>query len=225
MIAGKKDLLRIVSDIFPRSRRIDMKKYVVRLEAQERERLRQLVHSGKAAAYRIRHANVLLAVDESEQGPKLKDREAGRAFGVSVRSIESMRQRFVEQGLEAALERKKQIRRSVQNLFDGEKEAKLIAIACGPKPPGRTRWTLELLADRVVALKIVDHCSPQTVMRTLKKTSLNHGNNRCGAFRPSVTPSLSARWRTSWRSTSGRTTPSVRLSASTRKASSWSARA
>ena len=148
-----------------------MKKYIVRLEAEERLRLEQLVSVGKAAAYRIRHANILLAVDESEAGAKMKDVEAARAFGVGVRSIESLRKRLVEEGLEAALERKKQVRPSIEKMFDGEKEAKLIAIACGPKPAGRRRWTLELLAERVVALKIVERCSRQTVMRTLQKTS------------------------------------------------------
>jgi hypothetical protein len=87
-----------------------------------------------------------------------------------VRSIESLRKRFVEEGLGAALERKKQARPSIEHMFDGEKEAKLIAMACGAKPEGRVRWTLELLAEKVVALKIVEHCSPQTIMRTLKKT-------------------------------------------------------
>ena len=148
-----------------------MKKYAVRLDAAERSRLEQLVRVGKGAAYRIRHANILLAVDESPAGPKMTDVEAARAFGVSVRSIELLRQRLVEEGLDAALERKKQARPSVERMFDGEKEARLIAIACGPKPEGRARWTLELLAEKVVALKIVEHCSPQTVMRTLKKTS------------------------------------------------------
>ena len=148
-----------------------MKKYIVRLEAEERLRLEQLVSVGKAAAYRIRHANILLAVDESEGGAKMKDVEAARAFGVGVRSIELLRRRLVEEGLEAALDRKKQVRPSIEKMFDGEKEAKLIAIACGPKPAGRTRWTLELLAERVVRLKIVEHCSRQTVMRTLQKTS------------------------------------------------------
>lgn len=147
-----------------------MKKYLVRLEAEERGQLEQLVRVGKAAAYRIRHANILLAVDESEAGPKLKDAQAAEAFGVAVRSIESLRKRFVEEGLDATLERKKQVRPSVERMFDGEKEAKLIAIACGPKPEGRARWTLELLAEKVVALKIVDCCSAQTIMRTLKKT-------------------------------------------------------
>lgn len=148
-----------------------MKRYVVRLEAEERARLEQLVRSGKAAALRIRHANILLAVDESAGSAKLKDTEAASAFGVSVRSIESLRKRFVEDGLDAALARKKQVRPSVESMFDGEKEARLIAIACGPKPAGRARWTLELLADRVVSLQIVERCSPQTILRTLQKTS------------------------------------------------------
>lgn len=148
-----------------------MKKYIVRLEAEERAGLEQLVGKGKGSAFRIRHANLLLAVDESEGSAKLKDTEAASAFGVAVRSIESLRKRFVEEGLEAALNRKKQVRPSVTSMFDGEKEARLIAVACGPKPAGRKRWTLELLADRMVSLKIVEHCSPQTIMRTLQKTS------------------------------------------------------
>jgi transposase len=200
-----------------------MKKYIVRLEAEERERLEGLVGTGRAAAYKIRHANILLAVNESERGggAKLTDEDAARAFGVSVRSIEYLRQRFVEEGLDAALDRKKQLQPSVCRMFDGEKEARLIAVACGPKPPGRKRWTLELLADRAVTLKIVEHCSPQTVMRLLKKTRSSPGKSRCGAFRPSVTPSSSVRWKTCWRSTDGGTIRSVRWSASTRRASNW----
>jgi hypothetical protein len=146
------------------------KKYTVRLDAGERVRLEKLVRVGKGAAYRIRHANVLLAVDESDAGAKMSDAETARALGVCVRSIESLRKRLVEEGLDAALERKKPVRPPIEKMFDGEKEAKLIALACGAKPDGRARWTLELLAERVVALKIVERCSPQTVMRVLKKT-------------------------------------------------------
>jgi len=146
-----------------------MKKYIVRLEAEERSQLEQMVRTGKRAAYVIRHANILLAVDESEGGKKMTDEQASRAYGVCVRSIEQLRRRLVEEGLEAALGRKKQTSPSVERLFDGEKEAKLIAIACGPKPEGRARWTLELLADRVVKLKIVPACSAKTVGRVLKK--------------------------------------------------------
>lgn len=147
------------------------KKYVVALEADERRRLEQIVRAGKASALRIRHANLLLAVDESQAGPRLTDAQAARAFGVAVRSVESLRKRLVEEGLDAALERRRQARPSVERMFDGEKEARLIAVACGSKPEGRARWTLELLADRMVVLKVVERCSPQTVMRVLKKTS------------------------------------------------------
>ncbi len=148
-----------------------MKKYVIRLEAEERERLERLVGTGKAAAYKIRHANILLAVDESKLGAKLTDKQVARSLGIAVRAIENLRQRFVEEGLDACLERKKQVRPSVERMFDGEKEAKLIAVACGPAPEGKARWTLELLADRVVRLKIVERCSTETVRRTLQKTS------------------------------------------------------
>ena len=112
------------------------RKYIVRLDAKERCRLEQFVGTGKAAAYRIRHANILLAVDESDAGAKMKDADAARAFNVSVRSIESLRKQLVEEGLDAALDRKKQVRPSVEKIFDGEKEARLIALACGPKPAG-----------------------------------------------------------------------------------------
>lgn len=148
-----------------------MKKYIVRLDAEERSRLEQLVGVGKNAAYRVRHANILLAVDESDAGAKMKDVDAARTFHVAVRTVESLRKRLVEEGMNAALDRKKQAAPSVEKMFDGEKEAKLIAIACGAKPQGRACWTLELLAQRVVALKIVESCSPQTVMRVLKKTN------------------------------------------------------
>jgi transposase len=146
-----------------------MKKWMVRLEAEERVRLEQLVRSGKTAAYKIRHANVLVAVDEADRGRGLKDEEVARTLGIGVRAIESFRRRFVEQGLEACLARTKQERPSIKPIFDGEKEAKLIAVACGPSPKDRVRWTLELLADRVVELRIVEGCSPSTIQRVLKK--------------------------------------------------------
>lgn len=146
-----------------------MKKWIVRLEAEERNRLEQLVRTGKAAAYRIRHANVLLAVDESDFGPGLPDEQVAHTLGIAVRSIETLRRRLVEEGLEACLARKKQETSRVEPIFDGEKEAKLIAVACGPAPKDRARWTLELLADRVVQLRIVESCSPATIQRMLKK--------------------------------------------------------
>ena len=148
-----------------------MKRWIVRLEAEERQRLEQLVQTGKAAGYKIRHANMLLAVDEAADGRGGTDAEVAKTLGVTTRSIEMLRRRFVEQGLEACLARARQERPSVEPLFDGKKEAQLIALACGPAPQGRKRWTMALLADRVVALRIVEHCSDETVRRVLKKTS------------------------------------------------------
>jgi len=148
-----------------------MNKWVVRLEAEERSGLEQLVRKGKAAAYKIRHAHVLLAVDESDAGAGLPDEQVARTLGIAVRSIESLRRRWVEEGMDLAIGGKKRERPSIEPMFDGRNEAKLIAVACGPKPKGRARWTLQLLAERVVELKIVEHCSRETVRRTLKKTS------------------------------------------------------
>lgn len=147
-----------------------MKKWIVSLPSEERDRLERIVRVGTAAAYKIRHANLLLAVDESPCGARFTDADAARALGISVRTIESLRERYVEEGLEAALGRKKRERPSVTPMFDGKKEARLTAIACGKAPNGRSSWTLKLLAERVVELKIVERCSPDTVRRTLQKT-------------------------------------------------------
>jgi hypothetical protein len=146
------------------------KKYVVRLEPSELERLRAVVKAGKAEAYKIRHANILLAVDEGPEGPALTDAQAAKTLSVSVGTIEQLRCKFVEQGLEVCLNRKKQVRPSVEPTFDGEKEARLIALACSKAPDGRERWSLRLLADRAVDLKIVDSTSHETVRRVLSKT-------------------------------------------------------
>lgn len=146
------------------------KKYVVRLDGAERERLRALVKAGRAAAYKVRHAHILLAVDEGPGGPALTDERAAAALSVSVGTIEQLRRRLVEQGLGACLERKKQDRPSVEPKFDGEKEARLIALACSKAPDGRENWSLRLLADRAVELKIVDSASHETVRRVLSKT-------------------------------------------------------
>lgn len=146
-----------------------MKRWIVRLEGEERYRLQRLVRVGKAAAYKIRHANVLLAVDESDEGPGLRDWEVAQTLGVTTRSIEHLRKRFVEEGLEACLERKKRTGSSLLRKLDGKKEARLVAMACSAPPPGRQRWSLRLLADRLVVLNVVDSISHETVRQTLKK--------------------------------------------------------
>jgi transposase len=145
------------------------KKYIVRLRSEERETLEFLVTKGKTQAYRIKHANILLAVDAD--GPDWSDEQAAEAFGCHVNTVSNLRQRFVEEGLEAAVERKQQKSPSRERILDGQKEARLIALACSTPPAERSKWTLQLLADKLVALKIVDSISDQTVRRTLKKTN------------------------------------------------------
>jgi transposase len=145
------------------------KKYVVRLAPEERDELQGLVRRGKTQAYRIKHANILLAADAD--GPNWTDEQVAEAFGCHARTASNVRQRFVEQGLAAALERKKQDAPSRQRILDGEKEARLVALACSAPPDGRAKWTLQLLADALVTLEVVEAISDQTVRRTLKKTS------------------------------------------------------
>lgn len=147
------------------------KKYIVRLTNEERSELKNLVKTGTTQAYRIKHANILLAVDADGSG--WADEETAAAYGCDRNTVTNARQRFVEQGLEAAMGRKKQEAPSREPLLDGDKEARLIAVACSAPPEGRARWTLQLLADKLVALKVVDSISDQTVRRTLKKMSLN----------------------------------------------------
>ncbi len=147
------------------------KYYIVRLTDKEREYLEALVKKGRTAAYKIRHAHVLLAVDAD--GPGWIDEKAAEAYGCHASTVAQIRQRFVERGLEGALNRKKQERPSRKRKLDGEGEAVLIAQACSPPPEGRSRWSLKLLADRLVELNVVDSISPQTVMETRKKMNVS----------------------------------------------------
>ena len=145
------------------------KHYVVRLDAAERQRLEQLVKVGKVAGYKIRHANMLLMSDAD--GPAaMTDEQISPALGVSVGQMEHLGKRFVEDGLDACLQRKPQQRPSIDPMFDGEREAKLIALACGRAPDGYGKWSLRLLADRAVELRIVESTSHETVRRVLQKT-------------------------------------------------------
>ena len=144
------------------------KKYIVRLTEQEREQLEAVIRKGTSAAYTITHAHILLKADAD--GAAWSDEAIAGAFSVHTRTVAGIRERFVEQGLEAALTRKKQERPSHQPLFDGEAEAHLIALRCAAPPAGHARWTVRLLADKVVELDIVASASHETVRRTLKKT-------------------------------------------------------
>jgi transposase len=148
-----------------------MKKYRVTLTAEERQGLHDLIAAGKAAAQKLAHARILLKADASDGRPAWPDHRIAEALEVGVATVERVRQRFVEQGLGAALVRKPQDRPSRERKLDGRAEARLIALACSPPPDGRAVWTMKLLADRLVELEVVDSISDETVRRTLQKTS------------------------------------------------------
>ena len=141
------------------------KRYIVRLTAEEREELHKMVSTGKAPAYQIRHAHILLKVDAN--GPNWTDEAVADTFGCHRNTVAHIRQRFVEHGLEAALERRK--RTYPPRLVDGKLEAQIIALRCSSPPAGRARWTLRLLADKLVELEIVPSISHETVRQVLKK--------------------------------------------------------
>jgi transposase len=150
------------------------KKYIVTLTEEERQRLQEMLSRGKAAARKLTHARILLKADAPPGGPGWDDERIAEGLEVGRATVERVRKEFVEEGLEAALERRKP-RRLYQRKLDGEGEAHLVALACQKPPDGRRRWTLQLLADRMVELEYVDQISYQTVRRTLKKTNSSLG--------------------------------------------------
>ena len=150
-----------------------VKKYVVRLTVEERQHLDNLIHTGKRSAQQATKARILLKADISDAGEGWSDSQIVEALDTSLATVCRTRQQFVEEGLEAVLTRKQRATSSRPCIFDGEKEAKLIALACSEPPPGRVRWTLRLLEEKVVELHIVDRASDNTIGRTLKKTFLS----------------------------------------------------
>ena len=149
---------------------IAVKKYVVRLSAEERAELAALIRKGKGAARRLLKARMLLKADVSEAGEGWSDSEIIAALDTNASMIYRVRKQLVEEGFAAVLSRKQRAMPAVPRIFDGEKEAKLIALACSKPPKGRARWTLRLLENKVVELGIVDRASDSTIGRTLKKT-------------------------------------------------------
>jgi hypothetical protein len=156
-----------------------MVKYIVRLNTEERTQLLALVNTGRAAAATLLHARILLKADVSEGSRRWTDAAIAEALDTSEATVHRVRQAWVEQGLEAALSRKRPTGRQYRKL-DGAQEAQLIAVACSAPPAGRVRWTLTLLADKLVALDIVDSISPECIRTTLKKTSSNRGSKSNG---------------------------------------------
>ena len=146
------------------------KKYIVALTDQERQQLEQLTRKGKAAAYKINYARILLLADIHSKQEGWSDQAISDALNVSRSTIERVRKRLVEEGLESALSR--QVQKNYKpRCLDGEQEAHLIALTCSPPPTGQGHWTLRMLADRMVELGYVESISHETVRQTLKKMS------------------------------------------------------
>jgi transposase len=150
------------------------KKYVVTLTAEERRTLRNMITVGKGSARKLMHARILLKAERRKRSPDWEDTRIAAALEVAVSTVERVRKQLVEEGLEAALERRKPQREYPRKL-GGTEEAHLIALACSTPPEGHARWTLRLLADRMVRLEHVDSVSHETVRRVLKKTNSSRG--------------------------------------------------
>jgi hypothetical protein len=151
------------------------KKYIVTLTPEERDHLTGLVSAGKRSARTVTRARVLLLADAAEGGPAWEDARIAGALGCGHRTVERVRQRFVEHGPDAALHHQPQCRPSAAPKLDGAAEARLIAVACSAPPEGRAAWSLRLLAGRLVELQVVEAVSRETVRRVLKKTSSSRG--------------------------------------------------
>jgi transposase len=160
-------------------RRTLLHKYVVRLAPEERAQLLALVNAGRAAAVRLLHSRILLKADVEAGGRGWTDAEIADALDTSASTVHRVRQAFVEQGLEAALSRQRPTGQQYRKL-DGAQEAQLLAVACSAPPEGRVRWTLRLLADKLVELAIVSTISTECVRTTLKKMRSNHGSRSHG---------------------------------------------
>jgi hypothetical protein len=148
-----------------------VKRYVVRLSYEERDQLEALIRKGKSPAQRLLKARILLKADVSQAGDGWSDSRIVAALETSASMVYRVRKQLVEEGLEAVLSRKQRATPAVAPIFDGEKEAKLIALACSKPPKGRARWTLRLLERKVVELHIVERASDSTIGRVLKKHS------------------------------------------------------
>jgi transposase len=152
-----------------------VKKHSIQLSQEQRLALQRLVSTGTAPARKLQHAHILLKADSSEQGPNWSDQQIQEAFEVGLATIWRVRQRFLSEGLDGALNRRPQPERPQQRRLDGEQEAHLIALACGATAEGEGQWSLRLLAQRMVKLGYVDQVSADTVRRTLKKINSSRG--------------------------------------------------
>ena len=196
-----------------------MEKFQVTLSAEERQALDRMVSSGKAAARKLVHARILLLADEGPGGPRCSDEEIVDTLNVGLSTLLRVRRRFVTEGLESAIHPRPRPPRPDKVKIQGEVEQHLIRLACSDPPTGRCCWTLQLLADRLIALGCFPNVSRETVRQALKKTTSNLGSSGRGAFPPRPTPTSSGTWRTCLRCTNSPTTPRIRWFVWTRPAS------
>ena len=199
-----------------------VKKYVVRLSGEEREQLETLIRKGKGPAQRLLKSRILLKADVSEGGDGWSDGRIIEALETGASMVYRVRKQLVEEGLEAVLSRKQRTMPAIARIFDGEKEAKLIALACSEPPKGRARWSLRLLENKVVELNIVDRASDSTIGRALKKTLSSPIDDSNGSSRRRPTARSWPRWKTCWPSTHDHTILITRWFAWTRHQSNSS---
>ena len=172
-----------------------MDKYRVTLTAAERAELEQLVSTGKAAARKLTHARILLLADDS-RGEERPDEQIVAALGTSLRTVSRVRRQLVTEGVDVALGRRRQPPRPDKIKIKGDVEQRLIELACSDPPRGRCHWTVQLLADELVVLGLIDRIGTETVRLALKKTTSSRGSSRPGASRRTRTPSTSGAWKT-----------------------------
>jgi len=184
--------------------------FPVRLTAEQRQSLAEITRNGHAPAKKIRHARVLLLGDRDRPGGGWSDPRIAAALGMHVNTVARVRRRFALEGERPALERKPRATPPVPPKIDGRVEAHLVALCCGPPPAGRTRWTLQLLADELGRRRLVTRISAEAVRRALKKTNCSPGGSSAGASRSGTPPASSPRWRTSWTCTPPSTRPRSR---------------
>lgn len=171
--------------------------FPVRLTPEQRQSLEEITRNGHAPAKKIRHARVLLLGDQGRPEGAWTDPRIADALGMHVNTVARIRKRFAQEGERPALERKPRLTPPVPPKIDGRVEAHLIAICCGPPPDGRTRWTLQLLADELGRRRLVTRVSAEAVRRALKKTNCSPGGSSAGASRSGTRPASSPRWKTS----------------------------
>jgi hypothetical protein len=196
-LTGKGDtlFLAVGQRRYPKCRILHLDKYRVSLTAEERADLEQLVSSGKAAARKLTHARILLLADDS-CGNERPDEEIVTALGVSPRTVSRVRHQLVTEGIDVALLRRQQPLRPDKVKIKGDVEQRLVELVCSDPPKGRCHWTLQLLADELVVLGLLNKVSTETVRQALKKTTSSRGSWSPGASRRTRTPSTFGVWRT-----------------------------